>query len=280
MVKSDKCSWCQLALSSYRGKENRSTASHLPAINWSIGNPYYSFCLAGCGYGLDTGGYWLHSPSITATHLPLALLHQSALSAKFVSSLFVLALPSFLLCFSVSFLCFTCSLHLLKHISDFRTWFLLRQKLCFISPCSLAFTPLFNAFLFRSPSSAFHLSITASTGPIHSKWFYKAQYLLPKRQWPTHKWPIHSCLISCYSNKEREEHQMAPTKFCEYLEHIKAWTHKGMNTQWKKFLFAITSQGFLFLSPVQESKSHSSEVLPCHKSCLEECWYTVYAVTR
>lgn len=53
---SDKCGWCQLELSSYRSREKRSTASHLPAINWSMGNPYYSFCLAGCGYGLDTAG--------------------------------------------------------------------------------------------------------------------------------------------------------------------------------------------------------------------------------
>lgn len=36
-------------------------------------------------------------------------------------------------------------------------------------------------------SSSFHLSITASAGPIRSKRFYKAQYLLPERQRPTQK---------------------------------------------------------------------------------------------
>lgn len=63
------------------------------------------------------------------------------------------------------------------------------------------------------------LFISPSLHPIRSKRLYKAQPLLPKRQWPTHKWPAHSCLISCYSNKEREEHQMAPQKFRERFEH-------------------------------------------------------------
>lgn len=58
MEKSDKCRRCTLVLSSYQGSENRSTASHLAPIDWPTGNPYYSCCLAGCGYGLDTTDPW------------------------------------------------------------------------------------------------------------------------------------------------------------------------------------------------------------------------------
>lgn len=53
--------------------------------------------------------------------------------------------------------------------------------LLFIFPCNPPFIPLFNLFLFPSPSHSFHLSIATSAGTNCSKRFYKAEYLLPER---------------------------------------------------------------------------------------------------
>lgn len=121
-------------------------------------------------------------------------------------------------------------LHVLEQISDTPNLIfqqlLLLQKPLFISPRCLAFTPSFNPFLSCSPSSSFHLSITAPASPIRSgRLSVKAQRLLPERRRPTQEWPVHSCLIPCYSNNEREEHYIVPAKFYELLKRIQ--THKA-----------------------------------------------------
>lgn len=105
-----------LQVSSLNSWENRFTASYLPPVDWSGGNPHYTSCLSGCVCGLDTTDpreIIGCTPSITATHLPPAPLHQSALSAEFVAS------P---VCFGLSIRpLFPSSLHLLNNISDTRT---------------------------------------------------------------------------------------------------------------------------------------------------------------
>lgn len=126
------------------------------------------------------GDYWLHSPSITATHLPLARLHQSALLSEFVvfPCLFVLASPSCLpFMFSLSF-----PPHILSIFTNtFQAPYLI---FCSFSSFWTFFSSPLAAWAFipysisSSSASSFHLSITASAGPIHRKRFYKAKYLL------------------------------------------------------------------------------------------------------
>lgn len=149
----------------------------LPPTDWSMGQ---SCSLAGCGNGLDngaTGDYWLHSLFNNCYTSPSIRLVRRVWSCLFVLTIPSCRLP--LVSFSFFFSFPTCSLRLLKHISDLCTWApeaYLPSEAAFhlpLQPC-LFFIPLFNLFLFRSPSSSFHLAIVTSAGTICGKRFNKS----------------------------------------------------------------------------------------------------------